>query len=125
MKLLRSTESKITKNENGENVSHLEVTYIVLVHCNIVNSDYQQNLRVLYIYIPNKSLGHLLAILPNFFRFWKTSNSEFSYIQVWFTDQNSKPSELEDKIIITWIINWSSKCKKQHAIQFNQEIEYL
>ena len=69
MKLLRSTESKITKNENGENVSHLEVTYIVLVHCNIVNSDYQQNLRVLYIYIPNKSLGHLLAILPNFFRF--------------------------------------------------------
>ena len=69
MKLLRSTESKITKNENGENVSHLEVTYIVLVHCNIVNSDYQQFLRVLYIFIPNKSLGHLLAILPKMFRF--------------------------------------------------------
>ena len=125
MKLLRSSESKITKNENGENVSHLEVTYIVLVHCNIVNSDYQQFLRVLYIFTPNKSLGHLLAILPEMFRFWKTSNSEFSYIQVWFTDQNSKPSELEDKIIITLVINWCSKCKKRHAIQFNQEIEYL
>ena len=69
MKLLRSSESKITKNENGENVSHLEVTYIVLVHCNIVNSDYQQFLRVLYIFTPNKSLGHLLAILPKMFRF--------------------------------------------------------
>ena len=69
MKLLRSTESKITKNENDEKVSHLELTYVVLVYCNIVNSDFQQNLRVLYIFIPNKSLGHLLAISPKIFRF--------------------------------------------------------
>ena len=43
MKLLRSTKSKITKNENGENVSHLEIIEVVLIHCNIVNNDYQQN----------------------------------------------------------------------------------
>ena len=55
MKLLGSNENKITKNKNGENVPHLEITEIVLVHCNIVNNDYQQDSRVLYIFIPNKS----------------------------------------------------------------------
>ena len=59
MKLFGSTESKITKDENGEKVSHLEFTYVVLVHCNTVNMDYQHNLRVLYIFIPQKSSGHL------------------------------------------------------------------
>ena len=54
MKLLGSTENKITKDKNGENVPHLEITEVVLVHCNIVNNDYQQDSRVLYIFVPNK-----------------------------------------------------------------------
>ena len=57
MKLLGSTKSKITKDENGENVPHLELTEVVLVHCNIVNNDYQQDSRVLYTFIRNTSLG--------------------------------------------------------------------
>ena len=62
MKLFGSNKSKIYKNENGENVSHLETTEVVLVHCNIVNNNYQQNSRVLYAFIPNKSFGQLLDI---------------------------------------------------------------
>ena len=53
IKLPGSTESKISKDKNGENVSHLEITEVVLVHCNIVNNDYQQDSRVLYTFVPN------------------------------------------------------------------------
>ena len=52
MKLLGSTENEITKDKNGENVPHLEITDVVLIHCNIVDNDYQQNLRVLYTFVP-------------------------------------------------------------------------
>ena len=64
MKLLGSTENKITKDKNGENVPHLEITEVVLVHCNIVNNDYQQDSRVLYMFVPNKPFGSLLQISP-------------------------------------------------------------
>ena len=103
MKLLGSTRSKITKDENGDNVPHLEINELILVHCNIVNKDYQQDSRVLLTFIPNKSFGKLLHISPNNFIFLKIliftikfSNSEFSYIEVSFTDQDSKPLETED-----------------------------
>ena len=65
MKLLGSTKNKITKDENGENVSYLEITEVVLTHCNIVNNDYQQNSRVLQTFISNKLFGQLLHISPN------------------------------------------------------------
>ena len=112
MKLLGSTNNKITKDENGENVPHLEITKVVLVHCNIVNNDYQQDSKVLYTFIPNKSFGQLLEISPKYFVFLNTFNSEFSYIEVLLTDQNSKPLEIEDKINITLVINQSVKYKK-------------
>ena len=64
MKLLGSTKNKITKDKNGENVPHLEITEVVLVHCNIVNNDYQQDSRVLYTFVPNKPFGSLLEISP-------------------------------------------------------------
>ena len=63
MKLLGSTESKIIRDKNGENVPHLEITEVVLVHCDIVNNDYQQNSRVLYTFVLNKPFGSLLEIL--------------------------------------------------------------
>ena len=69
MKLLGSTKSKITKDENGENVPHLEVTGVILIHGNIVNNDYQQNSRVLYTFVHNKSSGQLLDISPKNFIF--------------------------------------------------------
>ena len=105
MKLLVSTKSKITKDENGENVPHLEITEVVLIHCNIVNNDYQQDSRVLYTFAPNNSFVGLLDISLKNFIFLKTFNSEFPYIELWFTDQNSKPLEIEDKINITLVIN--------------------
>ena len=66
MKLLGSTKSKMKKDENGENVAYLEITEVVLVHCNVVNNN-QQNSRVLYTFVPNKPFGQLLDISPNNF----------------------------------------------------------
>ena len=76
MKLLGTTKSKITKDKNGKNVPHLEITEVILVHCNTVNNDYQHDSRVLYTFIPDKSLGQLLDISPKNFIFLKTFNSE-------------------------------------------------
>ena len=104
MKLHGSTESKITKDKNGENVPHLEIVELVLVHCNLVNNDYQQDSRILFTFVPNKTFGSLLEISPTNQGFLKTFNSEFQEVKVWFTYQTSKPLELEDKINITLII---------------------
>ena len=104
MKLLGSTKNKITKDKNGENVPHLEITEVVLVHCNIVNNDYQQDSRVLYMFVPNKPFGSLLEISPTNPISLKTFNSEYDEIKVWFTDQNSQPLEIEDKINLTLVI---------------------
>ena len=104
IKLLGSTESKITGEKNGENVSHLEIVELVLIHCNIVNNDYKQNSRILYTFVPNKPFGSLLEISPSNHIFLKTFNSEFQEIKVWFTDQNNNPLEVEDKLNITLII---------------------
>ena len=89
MKLLGSTKSKITKDENGQNAPNLEITEVVSVHGNIVNNSYQQNLRVLYTFVPKKLFAHLLDVSPKNFIFLKIFDSEFLYIEVWFTDQNS------------------------------------
>ena len=78
MKLLRGTENKITKVKNGENVPHLEITEVILVHCNIVNNNYQQDSRVLYTFVPNKPFGNFI----NKFYLFKNIYSEFSYIKV-------------------------------------------
>ena len=107
MKLLGSTKSKITEDKNGENLPHLEITEVVLVHCDIVNNDYQRDSRVLHTFVPNKPFGSLLEISPTNHIFLKTFNSEYSKIKVWFIDQNSKPLEIENRINLTMIIKWS------------------
>ena len=101
MKLFGSTENKITKNKNGENVPHLEITRVVIVHCNIVNNHYQQDSRVLYTFVPNKPFGSLLEISAADHIFLKTVNSDFQTIEVWFTDQNSQGLEIKDHINLT------------------------
>ena len=95
MKLLERTKSKITKDENGENGPHLEITEVLLVHCNIINNSYQRHSRVLYTFVPNKSFGQLLDISPKNFIFLKTFASKFSHIEAWFTDQSYKPLEIK------------------------------
>ena len=104
MKLLGSTESKITKDKNGENILHLEIVELVLVHCNLVNNDYHQDSRILFTFVENKTFGSLLEISQTNQVFLKIFNSEFQEVKIWFTDQTSKPLELEDKINITLLI---------------------
>ena len=98
MILLGSTESKITKDKNKEQVPHLQVAELVLLHCNIINNNYQLNSRILYTFVPNKPFGSLLEISPPNHIFLKTFNSEFQKIKIWFTNQASMPLEVEDKI---------------------------
>ena len=95
IKLLGSIKNKITKDDNGGNVPHFEISEVVLIYCKIVNNDYQQGSRVLNIFVPNKSFDQLLKIF----------DSELSYIEVWFTDHKSKFPGKEDKINITLVIN--------------------
>ena len=104
MKLLGSTKNKITEDSNGENVPQLQITEVVLAHCDIVNNDYQQYSRVLYTFVPNKPFDSLLEISPTNHIFLKTFNSEYDEIKVWFTDQNSQPLEIEDRINLTMVI---------------------
>ena len=106
MKLLGSTKSKITKDKNGENVPHLEIVELVLIYCNFANNNYQQNSRILYTFVPNKPFGSLLEVSSPNHIFLKTFNLEFRKFKVWFTDQNSRPLEEEDKINLTLIIVW-------------------
>ena len=107
MKLLGSSKNKITKDRNGKNAPHLEITEVILAHCNIVNNDYRQDSRVLYTFVPNKPFGSLLEISPTNHIFLKTFNSEYNEIKVWFTDQNSQPLEMEDKINLAMVIKKS------------------
>ena len=104
MKSLGSTENEITEDKNGENLPHLEIMEVVLVHCNIVNNDYQQDSRVLYTFVPNKPFGSLLEISPTNHIFLKTFNSEYDKIKVWLTDQNSQPLEMEDRVNLTMVM---------------------
>ena len=86
-------------------MSYLEFNEVVLIHCNVVNNSYQQNSRVLYTFVSNKLSGQLLDISPENFVFLETFDSEFSYVEVWFTDQKSNPLEIKDKLNITLVIN--------------------
>ena len=82
MKLLGTTESKITKDKNGENVPHLEIVELVLVHCNLVNNDYHQDSRILYTFVPNKTFGSLLEMSPTNQVFLRTFNFEFQEVKI-------------------------------------------
>ena len=95
VKLLGSTGNKITKDKNSENVPHLEITEVVLIHCNIVSNEYRQDSRVFYTFVQKKPFGSLLEISLTNHIFLKTFNSEF---------QMSKLLEMEDRINLTLVI---------------------
>ena len=104
MQLLGSTKKVIDKNENGELAPKLETVEVVLVHCNLVNNNYQQASKALFTFVPNKQFGKLITIAPHSPTILKTTNAEFSFIEIWFTDQNNRPLEIEDNVNITLII---------------------
>ena len=104
MKLLGSAKKVVDKDENSENVPKLESVEVVLVHCNLVKNDYEHASKVLFSFVPNKQFGQLLNISPHVFTIMNTVNTEFSYVEVWFTNQSSKPLEIEDNFNLTLII---------------------
>ena len=123
MKLLQSTKSKIDKDKNSKNLSNLEITEVVLVHCNVANNDYQQDSRDLYAFVSNESFGQLLNFPPKKLIFLKTFNSEFSYIEVWLTNQNCKQLEIEDEINITQEVTqytFCSNCRSKRLQFYNR-----
>ena len=82
----------------------LESVEVILVHCNLVNNNYQQASKVLFTFVPNKQFGQLINIVPHSLTMQSTTNTEFSFIEVWFADQNSEPLEIEDNVNLTLII---------------------
>ena len=104
MKLLGSTKKVVDKNKNSENVPNLESVEVVLVHSNLVKYDYQHASKVLFTFVPNKKFGHVLNISPHVFTMINTINTEFSSVEVWFTDHSSKELESEDNVNLTLII---------------------
>ena len=100
----------------------LEATEFVLLHCNLVNNSYHQSSKVLFTSVPNKLFGQLITITPHSLTMLKTTNAEFSFIEIWFTDQNNRPLEIEDNVNITLIlkqvsvkIRYSFHLKKRHT----------
>ena len=81
----------------------LESVEVVLVHCNLVNNSYKQASKVLLL-LPNKQFRELITITPHSPTMLKTTNAEFSFTEIWFTDQNNRPLEIENNVNITLII---------------------
>ena len=104
MRLLRSSKKDLDQDKDGEDVPKLESVEVVLVHCNLVNNNYQQASKVLFTFVPNKQFGQLINISPHSLTMLNTTNAEFSFIEVWFTDQNNRPLEIEDNVNITLLI---------------------
>ena len=104
MRLLGSSKKDVDQDKGGETVPKLASIEVVLVHCNLVNNNYQQASKVLFTFVPNKHFGQLINISRHSLVMLNTTNTEFSFIEVSFTDQNSKKLEIEDNVNITLII---------------------
>ena len=89
MKLLGSTKKDVDKDKNGEDVLKLNSVEVVLVHCNLVNNNYQQVSKKSFTFVPNKQFRQLINISPHSLAMLSTANTEFSSIEVWFTDQSN------------------------------------
>ena len=104
MKLLGSAKKYIDTDQDGENLPKLESVDVVLVLCNLASNSYQQASKVLFTFVPNKQFSQLITISAHLLTMLKATNAEFQSIQVWFTDQNKRPLEIEDGVDITIII---------------------
>ena len=107
MPLLGSSKKDIDQNKNGEIVPRLGTVEVVLVPCNLVKSNYLLASNVLFTFVPNKQFGQLITITPHSLTMLKTTIAEFSFIKIWFTDENNRPLEIEDNVNITFIIGIS------------------
>ena len=104
MKLLGSTKKDISQDKDGEDVPKLQSVEVVLVHCNLVNSNYQQVSKVFFTFVANKQFGQLINISSHSLTMLSTTNTDFSATEMWFTDQNNEPLEIQDKVNMTLVI---------------------
>ena len=104
MKLLGRTKKDADQDKDRKDVPKLESVEVVLVHCNILNNNYHQVSKVLFAFLPNKQFGQLISLSPHLLTLLNTKNTEFSSIEVMFTDQNSKLLEIEDNVNMTLLI---------------------
>ena len=109
MKLLGSTKKVVDKDENGEHVPKIESVEVALVNCSLVKNDYQHTSKVLFTFVPNKKIGQLINISPHASTMVNTVNTEFSYVEVCFTDQASKALEIENNVNLALIIGYTLK----------------
>ena len=110
LKLFGSSKKEVDKEKDGENVPKLESVEVVLVHCNLVKNNYQHTSKVLFTFVPDKQFGQLKNISPHSLTMMNTVNTEFSSVEVWFTDQASKALEIEDNVNLTLI---TGQCKNE------------
>ena len=103
MLLLGSSKKVIDKNKDGEIVPRSQAVEVVLVQCNLVNNNDQQESKVFFTFVRNKQFGQLITITPYSLTMLKTTNAEFSFIEISFTDQNNRQLEIEDKVNIALI----------------------
>ena len=108
IKLLGSSTDTIDGDKNSELVPKLGSVDLVLVHCNLVNNSYQQDSKVLLTFVPNKKYVQLITVSPHSLIMLKTVNTEFSFIEIWFTDQYNRPLEIEESVNISLIIGISN-----------------
>ena len=104
MKLLGSAKKDVDQDIDEEDVPKLESVEFVLVNCNLVNNNHQQASKVLFTFVPNKQFEQLINISPHLLTMLGTTNTEFPFIELWFTDQSSEPLEIEDNLYSTLII---------------------
>ena len=104
MKLLGSSTDATDGDKNSELVPKLESVDLVLVHCNVLNNSYQQASKVLFMFVSNKKYGQLITISPETLIMLKMVNTEFSFIEIWFTDQDNRPLEIEGSVNISLIV---------------------
>ena len=107
IQLLGSSKKDVDQNKDGEAGPKLEFLDVVSVHTNLISNNYQQASKVLFTFVPDKQFGQLIIITPHSPIMLKTTNAEFPFIEIWFTDQNNKPLEIEDDVNITVIIGIS------------------
>ena len=104
MRLLGSLTDTIDGDKDSELVPKLEGVDLVLLHCNLVNNSYQQASKVLFTFVLNKKYGQLITVSRNSLIMLKTINTEFSFLEIWFTDQDNRPLEIENSVNISLII---------------------
>ena len=100
----KHNKKDVHSDKNSENVPKLESVKVVLVNCNLVKNDYQHTSKVLFSFVPNKEFGQLINISPHSLTMMNTVNTEFTFAEVWFTDEISKAFEIEDNVNLTLII---------------------